>query len=386
MATQPFLFATEIPEAQESGLTLRPRANRPLTKAQRAFNRLLDKVEELRERIAAETKLLDEALVYYGKYLHPRLQRQNEVRKELVRLLAPFLQKRNLRNDKHRKIMRNILADELDEILSYEGSLTDDDLRSIFKQIHHIDLEKARELEIDETRCEIEEMLDELGIQIDLSGLRAGLNDQELAAAMAELSATIKHKAEVKTAEDFLRGSKRPKGKRQMEKEKRLRQAEEIRKKSIATIYRELAKVLHPDLEQDPERRQQKIGLMQELTVAYSNSDLHTLLRLELTWIQGETGNLDRLTDEKLDVYNQVLRDQVAELERQLTLLPQHPRYRVLAAPDVCGFRIRLNDPDEARALEETTTSMENTITLLRSSNPMAAVREIIRECADLPF
>src|SRR5262249_23111442 len=214
---QPFLFETEMPEPQESGLILTPRAGRPLTKAQRTFNRLVARVEELRSRIAAETKLLDDALVYYGTHLHPRLQRQNEVRKDLVRLLAPFLQKKELRNKNHRKVLRTIVADLLHEIVFYEGSLADDDLRVVFKQIHQIDVEKAPQHAIDETRSEMEEMLDELGIQMDLSSLRGGLNEQELAAKMAELAATIRHTAEAKTAEDFLRRSKRPKGKRQLE-------------------------------------------------------------------------------------------------------------------------------------------------------------------------
>src|SRR5215468_151487 len=149
---QPFLFETGIPEREDAVLMLTPRAHRPLTKAQRAFNRLVARVEELRAQIAAETKLLDDALVYYGTHLHPRLQRQNEVRKELVRLLAPFLQKKNLRNDKQRKIMRTVLADQLHEIVHYEGSLKDDDLRTVFKQIHQVDVEKARQPEIEEMR------------------------------------------------------------------------------------------------------------------------------------------------------------------------------------------------------------------------------------------
>src|SRR5262249_49624463 len=114
--TQRALFETAIPETQDSGLVLTPRVDRPLTKAQRAFNRLVARVEELRARIAAETRRLDDALVYYGKHLHPRLQHLSEVRKELIRLLAPYLQKKNLRNKNHRKVMRTILADLLDEI------------------------------------------------------------------------------------------------------------------------------------------------------------------------------------------------------------------------------------------------------------------------------
>jgi hypothetical protein len=249
-----------------------------------------------------------------------------------------------------------------------------------------MDVQQARQQDFEESRSEMEEMLDELGVQVDLSGLHAGLNEEELAAKMAELAATIKDKAEAKTAERSFGQSKRPKGKRRLEKEQQLRQAEEVRKKSIATIYKELAKILHPDLEQDPERKQRKVVLMQELTVAYRNNDLHTLLRLELEWIQGEEGNLDRMTEEKLAVYNQVLKDQVAELENQLELLPQHPRYRVLAVPDdFFGLRMRTDGPAEARALDESTASMEGTITLLRSQNPMHAVRGIIRAYKSMP-
>jgi hypothetical protein len=384
--TQPFLFETGIPERDDAGLMLTPRADRPLTKAQRAFNRLVARVEELRARIATETKILDEAVIYYGSYLHPRLQRQNEMRKDLVRLLSRFLNKKSLRNKSDRQILRTIISDLLDQIVFHEGSLTDADLRAVFKQIHQMDVEQARQQDIEESRSEMEAMLDELGVQVDLSGLHAGLNEEELAAKMAELAATIKDKAEAKTAEHSFGRSKRPKGRRRLEKEQPLRQAEEVRKKSISTIYKELAKILHPDLEQDPERRQRKVVLMQELTVAYRNNDLHTLLRLELEWIQGEKGNLDRMTEEKLAVYNQVLKDQVAELENQLQLLPQHHRYRVLAVPDdFFGFRMRTDGPAEACALDETIARMEGTITSLRSQSPMAAVRGIIRAYKAIP-
>ena len=60
-----------------------------------------------------------------------------------------------------------------------------------------------------------------------------------------------------------------------MEKEERTRQAEQLRNKSITSIYKQLAKVLHPDLEPDAERKQAKGTLMQELTAAYRNNDLH---------------------------------------------------------------------------------------------------------------
>lgn len=59
---------------------------------------------------------------------------------------------------------------------------------------------------------------------------------------------------------------------------------------------------------------------MQELTVAYRQNDLHTLLRLEMQWIENEGGDIDRLTEEELGVYNEVLQGQVQGLEQRLSV------------------------------------------------------------------
>ncbi|PYS50742.1 MAG: hypothetical protein DMG13_20380 [Acidobacteria bacterium] len=104
--------------------------------------------------------------------------------------------------------------------------------------------------------------------------------------------------------------------------------------------------MLHPDLEPDAGRKQRKLALMQELTTAYRNNDLHTLLRLELEWIQQEEGAAERLAEEKMATYNQVLKEQVCELERELGELPCHPRYQPIAVPDgPFELRLRMDGP-----------------------------------------
>jgi curved DNA-binding protein CbpA len=107
------------------------------------------------------------------------------------------------------------------------------------------------------------------------------------------------------------------------------------RRRTIGAIYKQLAKVLHPDLEPDPEKRGEKLALMQQLTAAYRNEDLPSLLRLELEWLHREEGDLDRLTEEELKIYNAVLREQAGERQagvrplqlgsRGHALFPQHP-------------------------------------------------------------
>src|SRR5262249_41275155 len=163
-------------------------------------------------------------------------------------------------------------------------------LRSLFERIHGIDYELLGQQELEQVRSTMESMFADFGVDIDLSDLSVDMTPEMVAAKAAEMADTIRQQAE-KEGLRFHRSSNRRRSKKQLEREDRRRQAEEARKKSIASIYKQLAKVLHPDLEQNEVRKQQKVRLMQELTTAYHDHDLHTLLRLELEWIQREEGN-----------------------------------------------------------------------------------------------
>jgi hypothetical protein len=360
------------------GLVVIGQPSRPLSKAQRAFNRLVTKVEELRARLDREIRRLNEALAYYGKHLHPRLQRQTALRKELVRLLAPFLDGNQLKRKSERETLRMFIGEQINEIAQEEGSLTDEDLRAFFKQVYDVDFGQVEQEEMEEVCSAVKEMFGELDIEIDLSDLRPDMSAEELAAKTAEMAERIQQKAEEEKR--VFRPPAHRQTKRQWEKEERMRQAEQLRNKSIASVYKRLAKVLHPDLEPDAGRKQAKGTLMQELTAAYRNNDLYTLLRLELEWIQREEGDVERLTEEKLSIYNQVLKEQVSELERELAELPYHPRYQpIQVAAGPFGIRLRTENPAEMRWLDATIASMEASITRLRSGEPLDEVRGVIK-------
>jgi hypothetical protein len=364
------------PEA--GGLVVISQPGRPLSKAQRAFNRLVTKVEELRARLDREIHRLDKALAYYGEYIHPRMQRQMALRKELIRALAPFLDGNRLKQKSERKTLRMVIAEQINEIAGKEGTLTDEDLQAVFKQVHGVDFGQVEQEEMAEMRSVMEEMFGEIGIGIDLSDLRPDMSDEELASKAAEMAERIQQKAEEE--EGAFRPPGNRKTKRQLKKEERTRQAEQLRNKSIASVYKQLAKVLHPDLEPDAGRKQAKGTLMQELTAAYRNNDLHTMLRLELEWIHRDEGDVERLTEEKLSIYNQVLREQVFELERELAELPYHPRYQHIVAPaGPFGIRLRTEDPAEMRWLDGTIASMEASIARMRNGDPLDEVRDVIK-------
>lgn len=379
METQPSLFNLEPPVREERDLLVVTRRDRPLTKAQRTFNRLAHEIEGLRRRLDEEVRRFDTALAFYGEQLHPRLQKQNALRKDIVRALIRFLAGDSFKTKRERKALRTILSEQLDEIIGYEGSLADGDLRDLFERLHGVDFAKAEQEELNIMRSVMEDMFDDLGLDVDLSDVGPGMSEEEFAKMTAEMAEQFQQQA-AETQSAFQRPGRR-KTKRQMEKELLQQQAEEVRKKSIATIYKQLARVLHPDLEQDAALRDRKVGLMQELTAAYRNHDLHTLLRMELAWIQREQGDLSRLADEKLAIYNQVLKEQVAALQQEIAELPFHPRYQPIAILDG-PFEIHLHTsgPAEAAALDTVIVSFESSLTRLQTEDALDEVRGLVRE------
>ncbi len=118
--------------------------------------------------------------------------------------------------------------------------------------------------------------------------------------------------------------------KAQIAKEKRQQEAEEAKRRDLKSLYKQLAKVLHPDLESDPERRQHKEEWMKRLTTAHAAGDLRELLSIEMEWLGEESSNLAAATEEKLKVYCAVLKEQIAEVKAQTDGLMFAPEYAVL--------------------------------------------------------
>src|SRR5262249_17975006 len=121
-----------------SGIVYTPGAVRPLTKSQQTFRDLLEKVESLRASIDIEEAELDAALAFYTAEIVPRLTVHTAVKKDLVRSLAPFVNKSFFPNREERLRFKDILKDLLDAIAKDERGLTDADLRDIYTVVHGV--------------------------------------------------------------------------------------------------------------------------------------------------------------------------------------------------------------------------------------------------------
>ena len=122
-------------------------------------------------------------------------------------------------------------------------------------------------------------------------------------------------------AADAARARRKTKAQRKEEATAQAAQLDQKQLESNAkTIYRQLARVHHPDLERDPAKQAAKTALMQRITEAYEADDLYTLLQL-----LAETGPADAETDDVLARYTRALLQQQTRLKQEMNELKYGP-------------------------------------------------------------
>jgi hypothetical protein len=351
------------------GLVPSPAADRPLTRAQETFRTLLAKLESLRESVDAEEEKLDAVLNFYAAEIVPKIARQTALQKELVRALAPYFDKTHFPRKQERLEIREVIQEFLNEISNAEKGLTDTDLREIYGSVHAIAYAEHERKTLASVKVALAKTFAEAGLEADFSELESATSEAEFMAKAEELGARVRKmkEAEMEAAQCRDAGH-------HSNEDENVRAAEGFRKKSIAALYKQLARVLHPDLERHSERQKEKVELMQELTVAFRQNDLHTLLRLEMQWIENEGGDIEHLTEEKLGVYNEFLSRQVDGLEKRLRDLVVHPRYR----PILVWHNRRaqpINPPDKVRELDESIATLEHALRLISAASTADDVR-----------
>ena len=302
-----------------------------LSRQQKKFGQLLKEVEKLRARQQRITAIWERFLASYLERIHPEERRQHELRKDVVRELATHLHNPGKLGPRQRNALADLIESQLELILDHEPELTDPKLLALiehFRKRH--DAGKDAEGEIKDLPPLIASLIRDL--DLDPSGFRFGMSPEEIE---QEIERQMREDIGI-DADDFHAAPPPPSRSRKRKAKGKAKtadprvqaeQAEEARKRTISVIYKQLAKVLHPDLESDPVQREQKHHLMQELTAAYKAGDLHTLLRLELAWIHHEEDDLDRLSDAKLKVYIELLQKQVADLRQEVAAIPYLPQF-----------------------------------------------------------
>lgn len=372
------IFEKEKVNSAATGLIILKNQKNILNKQQQTFNRLVKKIEKLRLELQQLNKSLNEKLDFYGKYIHPVEQQLNELNKEAAKILFSFFKNKKLWSKKEREALGRVISARLDSVFSFQKTEPEDELKEIFKAVEGISYEEAIEEDFHTMKNDMENMFEDMGFDMNFDDMHSKMTEEEMIRKAIEMQEQFKQQANEKEKIH----TSRKKTKKQLEKEEREKQIEEARTKNIGSIYRQLAKVFHPDLERNEEMRIQKEELMKQLTIAYENNDLHTLLSLELAWIQKEENNPDNLTDGKLAIYNEVLKEQATELEQEIYKTLQHPKYAPLQKFSTFASQIKsMNIGYEKEKLESMVNEMSRDITILKGNErqALAEVKEIIR-------
>lgn len=329
---------TRTPESSGStSLILSDSTASPLSAGQKRFNRLLTEIDRLRKRIESTRTELEDLTQFALTEVLPLELERARASGDLARALYQVL--KAMRADpKHRRRVPRGIQDCIIELVR-EGLRIDlrdphPDLRKIHEELTGASIESWREVEFSFMRGQMEAEFRARGIDVDLWGFDANLPPDQAAEQLARLVAEAKERKQQGAAADT--GADAASGTRERSTPNGDVQEE------ITLLYRHLAKLLHPDLEQDPARRAEKEAAMKEVTLAYKAKDLLTLLRVEVEWVRGDATRVAGMDEERLARCNAMLSAQVKELKQELQGLPSDPRYgpaSTLAHP-VFGFEM----------------------------------------------
>jgi hypothetical protein len=347
--------ASQKLDPHKVGLAIRGGKDAPLSRTQLEFNRLMKSLESTRDRHTREQARLDETLATAIRELIPLIEKRNHVNRDLVTCGFKAWQTLKL-SAKRRHWFGDLLSAKASELLDDPVGLSEQEigfLQSVIEALGDCEDEIMRKADEAGEFGFICDMLEQsaraAGVELDLSDIDPSTDPEEFERIVRE-----RLEAAAANLEDAPPTAKRPRKltKAQAERERKRLELEEARNRDLKSLFKQLAKAFHPDLEPDPLLKEHKKVWMQRLNTAYAANDLREMLQLEMEWLGEEATNLATAGDEKLKVYCMVLKEQIADLKAKTHYLKYEPQYGplqrfiepfcgTLASPVVLGRELR---------------------------------------------
>lgn len=324
--TQKELAFDMFQDQEKMMIPIIPKGKKKLSGAQTTFNRLNKKIAKLKMIIDELPQREHVIKKYFDENLFCLFEQEAQLTDELLCNLDRVYKTARL-TKKEKSYLPELILDECE----------------------HLD-----ELPFDEKRREALEAIRQDYMQISTGLSQEGINKKELESMLSFcemfgitptedmknakspdefFQAVYEAKRSVNEQGNSSSSEKKKLSKREIEKEI---QAEKTWK-SIRGIYLELVKELHPDKEADETQRLLKEERMKQLTKAYQEKDLASLLRMQVNWLEESAKEPIDQTDDMLKQYNKVLQAQVNRLEQEYDLLCNAPFPGVLGT--YAGFR-----------------------------------------------
>ena len=323
---QPDFFdadAAASPDAGRAMVALPTGAGATLSKAQQTFNRLVEQVERLRVEWAMWQDYELRHRRFVAEKIEPLQRETRAVEIELLQLADRLLvapAPPRLSKVQARKL-RGLIVDLGGEILAEAPNA---EIEALFDRHADQSWQDQQAAELADAESLFGTFLGDDAIK----GHSATTFDdlaRHVAGHMADQAASAEQAREDARREGRL-------GRRAAAAAARKEQAQREASQSVRDVFRRLASALHPDRETDATERERKTMLMQRANEAYARDDLLALLNLQLELDHIDAAHLAGLSDERIALYNHVLRDQARALEQEIETATAHYK-RALGLP-----------------------------------------------------
>lgn len=295
-----------------AALSVQPQVSAAQSPVAKAFRRELARFERLKTQLAEMNRHCQAHKVDSGQVLQPLRDQHRILMREMVLTLDPWLDVTTKGLSKTQQATARDLVCSLAETLAQLGEA---DMAKLHDKRHPQTLKEKASGDAEQMRQLLQQMF---GAELPEA---SESEDPEavLRAAMEHLHAEAAEEQEREEARRQARQAKRKPNAAQQKAAQALQDADAL----LRNVYRQLASALHPDRAPDEAERARMNTLMSEANAAYGRKDLVALLNLQLQAELVDPDHLDRLSDERLKSLTLLLKQQVAELERERQLEQQ---------------------------------------------------------------
>jgi len=305
----------------------------------KSFNSLLKSIEKLEQDKVKTEILFDKLYFYHHANIEPLTKTGHDLHLALVKVLFNAVPRMKLNNKDQNKIT-NLMTKIMEDIST--SMPLDEESKQIYNAISPLNHNEFIEDEIVTAKLQIANMVGIVANKIDwqkydlLKFMHGSISEKNdfLYQLFSDLSnnpqSTIYNES---NKEKKVKENKKNKiGKKEEEKIVKEKEKEEFESKSLKSLYNSLAKILHPDLEQDKLLKVEKEEWMKRLTTAYKNKDLATMIQIEIYWLKEGKFNPITADEEKFKVYIKFLKERKETLEMEIDYISMHPKYMPILA------------------------------------------------------
>lgn len=296
--------ASLFDEPDAAALRVLPPTQAPLSPAAKAFNLQLARIDKLKSQLQD----LDALSLSHRNALHQLLTPLQKRHAQRMREMALWLDERlagKALSALQRQTAQQIVCG-LAKTLAQDG---DAGMAALHDRHSPQTLAQQDQERADALRAQLETAL---GEPLDAAHDAASA-DELLRAGMERLRQSVNEEQERRAAAAQARKARKKPGAARSKAQALVADAET----TLRQLFRQLASALHPDREPDAQARLQKTALMSEANAAYGRKDLVALMQIQQRVTLADPDVALRMTDDKLAALTLLLKQQVADLERQ---------------------------------------------------------------------